>query len=255
MLALLAMSMTLPADHHEEAASPREYYTLVVYENDDVERGKKTRELIDTKIAPIVRSFDGVSKVGVFTEASEQPKNAEPTGNVYLLAACSDVRTATMLTDKLAASDEAQAAFRSVDWPLTDKAKVTYMIAFAGIPQIELPKQTAAGEDRVFEMRTYYSGDSDLARLKMEMFDEGEIDLMRDVNLQPVFYGSALVSADEDPHLVYLLSAGSVEEHKTNWQGFLDSPVWNEMKGNPRYKGTVSKIEQVFLVPTESSDI
>ena len=257
MLALLTLAM-LPADHHQadaDPATPREYYALVAYENDDVARGERVGELLSESIAPIVREFAGVRAVGLFAETDEQPKNASKTGTVYLLAACDNIRTATTLTDQLAGNEAPQQAFRSVDWPIMKNARVTYLIAFTSIPELELPPETAAGDDRVFEMRTYYSADADKARLKMEMFDEGETQLMRDVKLQPVFYGSALVAADEEPHLVYLLSAPSLEAHKQNWQGFLDSPGWAGMKNTPRYRGTVSKIEQVFLQPLPGSDI
>lgn len=257
MLTLLALAMTITADHHEndaKEAAGREYYALMVYEADAAD-GAAIAKTVDESVAVTLRQIDGVSRVGVFTETDEQPKGAEPTGNVYVIAACDDVRTAAGLVDRLGDRVAGRRTDAEGGFNAADPAKVTTMIAFASIPKLEISREKQAGADRVFEMRTYYSADADKARLKMEMFDEGETQLMRDVNLQPVFYGSALVGRGETPHLVYLLSAPSIDDHKTNWQGFLDSPVWDKMKRQPRYGGTVSKIEQVFLQPTPGSDI
>jgi hypothetical protein len=104
------------------------------------------------------------------------------------------------------------------------------------------------------ELRIYESRNEDLARRKVEMFNTGEIQLMQDVELGPVFFGESLGAADM-PNLVYMLSAENEEAHKEHWQGFLAHPDWARMKDLPRYADTVSKITSILLRPAEGSDI
>jgi hypothetical protein len=86
------------------------------------------------------------------------------------------------------------------------------------------------------------------------MFNAGEIDVMKEVGLSPVFYGQALVGRDL-PHLSYMLCSPDRETHKVNWQRFLDHPTWKRLVADPQYADTVSKITSRFLVPAAYSQI
>ena len=119
---------------------------------------------------------------------------------------------------------------------------------------MELPSYSTQNKPRLFELRTYESHHADAAWRKVEMFNKGEIDIMRDVKLAPVFYGEMLVGHDV-PNLTYMLSAPDMEAHKAHWKGFGGHPEWQRMKKIERYKGTVSKITKRYLSPTEYSQI
>ena len=256
MLALLALTL-MPVDHHEaDAADAREYYELRTYRVDDPSQQERALAFVNDTLAPALKRVDGVGPIGVFTEADEQPRGAKATGSVYVLIPAADATVLTGLNDTLAADEEfQQAAAPFYDEPLKNppyqRAESKLMRAFVGIPKLEKPEPV---DGRVFELRTYESHNAGKARLKVEMFNEGEIDVMKNVDLAPVFYGETLIGGDA-PNLAYLLSGPSLDAHKTNWQAFLDSPDWAAMKDLPRYRGTVSKITQVFLVPTEASEI
>ena len=86
------------------------------------------------------------------------------------------------------------------------------------------------------------------------MFDKGEIQIMRDVKLAPVFYGATLIGS-RVPNLTYMLSAPDMPAHEKHWDAFRNHPEWTRMKGLARYKGTVSKITNGFVVPTDYSQI
>lgn len=128
------------------------------------------------------------------------------------------------------------------------------MRAFAGMPKIELPPYCREKKPRLFEMRTYESYSEVKALKKVEMFNSGEIETMREVGLAPIFYGQALIGANL-PHLTYMLSAENDEAHKKHWDGFRDHPVWKKLKDDPQYADTVSKIANRFLVPKAYSQI
>ena len=122
------------------------------------------------------------------------------------------------------------------------------------MPVIEMPEQTAEGQPRVFELRIYESHTEEKAALKVDMFNSGEIQVMRDTHLGPVFFGEALIG-DDVPNLAYMLSAADRDAHKEHWKAFGDHPEWNRMKAMPKYKDTVSAITNLFLAPTAYSQI
>jgi hypothetical protein len=119
---------------------------------------------------------------------------------------------------------------------------------------MELPAYSRERKSRIFELRTYESHSEAKALKKIEMFNSGEIDVMREVGLAPVFYGQALIGRDL-PHLTYMLSAEDRSAHKKHWGGFGAHATWKKMKDDPQYADTVSKITSRFLVPTGYSQI
>ena len=63
-------------------------------------------------------------------------------------------------------------------------------------------------------LRIHESHNKDKARRKVAMFNDGEINIMREVKLAPVFYGETLISNDV-PNLTYMLSGADLETHQS----------------------------------------
>ncbi len=126
--------------------------------------------------------------------------------------------------------------------------------AFTGMPKIELPSYSQERKPRIFEARTYESYSETKALKKIEMFNAGEIEVMRDVGLGPIFYGQAL-SGSNLPHLTYMLSGETREAHKEHFGGFGKHPRWKKISTDPQYADTVSKITSKLLQPTTCSQI
>jgi hypothetical protein len=140
------------------------------------------------------------------------------------------------------------------DKPPFDRVDIWLLRAFAGMPKVELPDYSKQKRERMFELRTYESYSELKAARKVEMFDDGEIDIMRDTGLAPVFYGEALAGSNL-PHLTYMTSAENEEAHKKHWDAFVKHPKWDQMKNDPKYADTVSKITKWFLKPADYSQI
>jgi len=138
--------------------------------------------------------------------------------------------------------------------PAFDRVDSWVHIAFAGMPRLEVPALTRARKARVFELRIYESFSELKALKKVAMFNAGEIDVMKEVQLSPVYYGQALVGRDL-PQLSYLLCSPDRETHKANFERFLAHPTWKRLFADPQYADTVSKITSRFLVPTAYSQI
>jgi hypothetical protein len=140
------------------------------------------------------------------------------------------------------------------DDPVFTRIQSMFYKAFKGIPVIEMPSQTANNEPRIFELRIYESHTEEKAALKVDMFNSGEIQIMRDTELAPVFFGEALIGPNL-PNLTYMLSASNRDEHKAHWSKFGSHPEWERMKKMSKYKDTVSNITNFFLIPRDYSQI
>jgi hypothetical protein len=141
------------------------------------------------------------------------------------------------------------------DNPAFERIDSWLLLAFAGQPQLHVPSfSTEKNPNRVFEMRDYESHSESKALGKMAMFNAGEIELMQDLGMNPVFFGQALAGPNL-PHLRYMTSGPNLAAHLKNWTKFGPDPRWQAMKDLPQYADTVSKNTARFLTPKAYSQI
>tara|TARA_B110000305_G_scaffold90349_1_gene101894 strand:+ start:1041 stop:1892 length:852 start_codon:yes stop_codon:yes gene_type:complete len=127
--------------------------------------------------------------------------------------------------------------------------------AFASMPMMEQPEFSRRRvPSRVFEMRDYESHSEAKALVKMAMFNEGETQLMRDLGMNPMFFGQALAGPNL-PHLRYITCGPDLETHLKTWQTFGPSEGWQKMKSNPKYADSTSRNTARFLTPKAYSEI
>jgi len=246
----------------QKPAGNQEYYELRAYRL----KSGSTHELLDAyleKAAIPALNKLGAKPVGVFTqmERTGAPAGSElrDTSIVFVLIPYPSLEAFAAGTARLNADAEVQKA--GAEYLQTQKSASGFdridswlLLAFSGMPKLEQPEYSRNKTTRMFEMRTYESYSELKALKKVEMFNAGEIDTMREVGLGPIFFGQALTGSGL-PHLTYMLSAESEDAHKQHWGGFGKSPVWNKLKNDPQYADTVSKIVNRFLVPTAYSQI
>lgn len=237
-----------------QGASP-EYYELRLY---SFKPGAPTARLDDFLREAAIPAWNriGSNPIGAFTpgEAGESP-------SLYVLIPHPSLEALASASAKLRADAEFQKAGASyLGLPSADPAWARFesslMRAFAGMPRIELPPMSVPKAPRVFELRTYESHSEQAAEKKIEMFNRGEIDIMRRVGLGPVFYGQMLIGT-RLPNLTYLLSAQDMAAHKAHWNAFGGDAAWKQISAIPEYANSkiVSKITNVFLSPTAYSQI
>jgi hypothetical protein len=140
------------------------------------------------------------------------------------------------------------------DNPAFERIDSWLLLAFSGMPRLEVPELTREKKQRVFEMRTYESYSEVKALKKVQMFNSGEIEVMKEVKLSPVFYGQALIGRDL-PHLTYMLCGENKDLHKKHFGDFGKHPTWDKLKNDPEYADTVSKIISRYLEPVSYSQI
>jgi hypothetical protein len=245
---------TLPASAAESVnVKDREFYELRAYRLKSDSSHALLDNYLEKAAIPALNRL-GVKHVGAFNEM--EPKDG-PT--VWVLIPYSSLDTFSTAGARLNADAEYQKAGEKYlqtakAEPGFERIDSWFLLAFTGMPKIELPALTQEKKARVFELRTYESFSEVKALKKVEMFNSGEIQVMREVGLAPVFYGQALIGKDL-PHLTYMLCGENRDAHKKHFGDFGKHPVWNKMKNDPQYADTVSKITSRFLEPTGYSQI
>ena len=237
----------------DQKAAGREYYEWRAYRL----KPGADHALLDTyleKAAIPALNRLGSKPIGVFTEI--EPKEET---SVFVLIPFASLDALMVSTARLnndaeylkAGAEYLQASKKS---PAFARIDSWLLQAFSGIPKIELPAYSRDRKPRIFEVRIYESHSEVKAQKKVDMFNDGELQIMRDVGLGPIFYGQALVGSNL-PHLIYMLSAETREQHKEHFSAFGKDPRWKKMAADPQYADTVSKISNKFLQPTAYSQI
>lgn len=238
----------------QETTKPgREFYELRLYH---LRRGPKVKLFDDFFREAGIPALNrlGLRPIGVFN-IMIGPEN--PT--VYVLIPYPSLESVATTRERLHADTEYQkhgADFLNA--PSTDPAYVriesSLMVAFQGMPKLEVPHATAENGRRVFELRRYESHSRRAHLKKVDMFNNGEIAIFRRTGLRPVFFGSTLIGA-KLPNLTYMLTFAGMEEREKNWAVFQADPEWKKMSTAPEYTDIVSSISNVLLSPTPYSQI
>jgi hypothetical protein len=234
------------------ANAASEYYELRQYHLRVTMRQRFSDHFKDEAVPAYNRA--GISPIGVFT-VGFGPDN--PT--FWVLLPHKTIQSVAELDSKLQADAQYKAA-PFLRLPSTDPGYVRIdsqlMVAFDGIPALEKPSGALAGPSRVFELRTYESHNKAAHRKKVEMFNQGEIDIFRRTGLQPVFFGSNIIGT-RLPSLTYLLVFEDMAAREKNWPQFVNHPDWKKLVATPGYADAeiVSNTHSYILRPTAYSQI
>ncbi len=247
----------------------REYYELRCYhlKADKRLKASATRAPLDAYLEKALLpalTKRGLKDIGVFTElevnkpaGTSTPMTDSP---VWVLTPYASLEAFASVSAELHRDATLQKA--GADYLQVRKASPAFeridswlLLAFAGFPQHQVPAHSKnKTATRIFEMRDYESHSELKALNKMDMFDEGEIEVMKDLGMSPVFFGQALTGPNL-PHLRYITSAPDLATHLANWKKFGPDPRWVKMKDLPKYAENTSKNTARFLVPTAYSQI
>ncbi|MFW6171870.1 MAG: NIPSNAP family protein [Planctomycetota bacterium] len=234
----------------------REFYELRLYQIPNAEMHQVVDDYLRHALVPALGRM-GIQRIGVFAPIAQEDQDQNH--SIFVLIPDKSLEMVVRQRDLLVADEEYLAAAETYyaqpeKQPAYRRINSRLLRAFVGMPVMELPPETDQDQPRIFELRIYESHNEDAARRKVEMFNQGEIQLMRDVGLGPVMYGETLIG-DNVPNLTYMLSASDMEAHQAHWKAFIDHPEWKRMKQIERYQGTVSNITKYYLKPTEYSQM
>jgi hypothetical protein len=235
------------------AGQTQEYYEWRLYRLQSAANLPLLHSYLETAAIP-AKNRIGIKLIGVFTE--KEPKESPllfvltpyPTLDAFMTT------SARMKAD--AAYQQAGAEYLQVprSSPAFERIDTWLLRAFSGMPAMEIPAYSRDRKPRLFEVRTYEAYSTAKSSKKIDMFNQGEIAIMRRVGLAPVFFGQAIVGSNL-PHLTYMTSAENEEAHKQHWDAFRADAEWVKMRTDPQYADTVSKNTPWILVPTPYSQI
>ena len=244
-------SIAYAKDHH--GYKSEEYYEWRAYKTVSADKKKAVSHYLDKALIPALSRM-GIDRIGVFTHKHDPNDHT-----LYMLIPYKSLDDFAGVNPALAADIKYQAD-AEVHFSAPGKQPAFTRIesklhkAFAGMPVLQIPPQSAKKETRILELRVYQGHTEQISALKIEQFNEGEIFVMKDVGLNPVFYGELLIGHD-GPNMMYMTSASSEEASQACWAKFKVHPEWARLRSIEKYKGTVSSKTKDILVPTQYSQI
>jgi len=253
---LAGLPATLTLSSAEEAASPgREFYELRRYQFRRGPMFKRFENYLTRAALPAMDRM-GIGPIGVFT-----PMGGPDTPAAYVLIPFESLAEFASVGQRLQADTEyLQAGAEYINAPADDPPYVRFesslLVAFNGVPKLELPAQKTSGRPRLFELRTYESHSKKAHKKKVEMFNEGELGIFRRAGLAPVFFGETLIGPKQ-PNLTYMLVFDDMAAHDRCWAAFGSDPEWRKLSTTPGYTDAeiVTNISNVFLRPLACSQI
>lgn len=254
LASVATMSSSLAVTAAEsESQSAREFYELRLYH---LRQGPMLKRFDDfyRDVALPAWNRAGVNPVGVFDLAIGPDAPTK-----YVLLPFKSLAAMATAREKFEADPEVlKADFTNV--PPTDPAYIrresSLLLAFTGLPKLEVPAQVAGKKPRLFELRTYEAHSRKANQKKVEMFNVGEIAIFRRARLQPVFFGETLVGP-KLPNLTYMLVFDDLAARDKNWATFAADPEWKKLSTTPGYTNAeiLTNITNVLLKPTAYSQI
>jgi hypothetical protein len=232
-------------------ADQPQYYEIRIYTTSSDEQRQRVNDYWQKAAIPAYNRM-GIRPIGVFTEQDDSATN-----KIYVLIPCDSLEIFGSIPAKLAADGDYQkAAAEFLGSTKTnaayDRFETSLLVAFDGMKHLTVPP--ADKRPNVFELRTYMSPSESKGLNKIRMFESGEITVMKEIGLAPIFYGRALASPHM-PCLMYMTCGESVDEHKKHWQAFGSSPVWKQLQADPQYKDNMIGMIRVILKRTPASQI
>ena len=230
-------------------ADKPQYFELRVYTTQTDEQRQRVNDYWQNAAVPAYNR-QGIKPVGVFTEME-----ASATNKVYVLIPCDSAEIFAAIPAKLAADADYQKAAAEFltapkSNPAYDRIESSFLVAFDGMKHLAVPEKKA----NVFELRTYMSPSEGKGLNKIQMFESGEITVMKEVGLAPVFYGRTLVGPHM-PCLTYMTCGENMDEHKKHWSAFGAAPVWKQLLADPQYTDNMIGMIRVILKRTGASQI
>ena len=257
----LLLTIAQPQAHGQE----RQWYSVSVYHLNSNESAELFDKTFAEAIVPGMKR-QGIHPVGVFEPVNLAKDNKEEDNNSakptlpkrYVSYPLTSPAQLATITDSLGNDQDFLEKAKtylnvSKDDAVYSRVETSLLHAFEGMPQLAVSK-TDGDDRRLFELRVYESHSEMKGKLKVEMFNKGEIELFKEVGLDAVFFGEA-VAGPSLPNLTYMLVYKDEAHRKEVWGNFLSSPTWDEMKSNPRYNGTVSNIISQHMKPLSYSGI
>jgi len=247
VVTLAAFTVSFRADAEDDSAP--QYYELRVYTTKSAAQQGRINDYWQQAAVPAYNRL-GCQPVGVFTELKDSETN-----NIYVFIPHASASAFAAAPAQLAADAAFQkAGAEFLNAPKTNAAyegfQTSLLVAFDGMQRLNLPPPDK--KPNVFELRTYVSSSEAKGLNKIKMFESGEISVMKEVGLAPIFYGRTL-TGPVMPSLVYMTCGEDLDAHKKHWSAFGAAPVWKQLQADPQFKDNMTTAIKAILKRTAAS--
>ena len=235
-------------------APEREFIQLRIYHFNNKTQQERVEKFLKDALLPALHRL-GINRTGVM-----RTMDADTTGlKVYVLIPFKSMDQLLLLPEQLqndkqyavAGDDYLNSKFDNV--PYT-RFETVIMKAFASYPVLMVPKLTTPKSERVYELRSYESPNEERHISKVKMFNDGEIDIFKSIDANPVFWGD-VIAGSHMPNLMYLTTYANKTAREDHWKVFKANSKWKELSAMPEYQKNVSHSDILFLQPTDYSDL
>lgn len=245
----ISCSSTLGADVNRELYEVRSY---LLGENGDP---ATIDQYLKTALLPALKRQQ-IGPIGVFTNA---PQDESGVHQIVLVIPYADAAAMLGVESKLAKDAEYQQAAKSYlalgpQNPPYQRIRSELLTAMDCWPQVKVPDGSLDNAQRVYELRLYESPTEHIGALKVEMFNAGEVPIFLDAGIQPIFIGSAIVGP-QTPSLTYLTMYPDEAARGAAWNKFREHADWKVLSAQPKYQGTVNRIDKYVLIAKPYSEM
>lgn len=249
LLSMVISSSSLSADQSQQYYEVRSY---ILGDNGDA---AAIDQYLSQALLPAL-ARQNVGPIGVFTNSENDQTGVAKIVVVIPYTSADQIASikAKVEADPQYQTDAAAYLDRDPDNPPYQRIQSELLVSMDCLPQLKVPAGTLENENRVYELRVYESANERLGKLKVDMFNSGEVPIFLDCGIQPIFIGQALVGP-QTPNLTYLTTYADEEARNAAWKAFRVHPDWLVLKEVAKYKGTVSRIDRFVLVPKSYSQM
>lgn len=256
---IAAGTFAVPAMARSSKKQNRQFIELRIYHFASPEKQQAFEQFLQTAAVPAFNRA-GARPVGVFKLFSKDNPDLKleaDSTDLYVLLPHSSADSLTDFSTHLGEDKVFQNAGEAIiHAPKSDPAYVRYesslIWSFPLFPQLKVPTQE---QNRIVQLRIYESHNSERARKKIEMFNQGgELTIFARTGMTGVFFGQTLIGS-KLPSLTYMLSFPSEDEQKKAWDTFRNDPDWKRLSKADEYKDAVSNVTNVILRPAAGSQI
>ena len=116
-------------------------------------------------------------------------------------------------------------------------------------------KVTPVAGKTVFEWRKYDSANIEAGTRKVQMFNQGEIDIFLECGVNPFCFGQIIAGKDM-PGLIYVTHYDDMADRTASWDKFNRHPEWQRMRSAAEWaNATIPNNRIVLLTPLPYSPI
>jgi len=239
------------------APPKKEFYEIKIYHVTNADQESRVDKFLKDAYLPALHRM-GIKNVGVFKPVAADTASAGKL--VYVLTPLKSLDQLLTLPKQLdkdagyltAGKDYIDAEYKN---PPYSRFESIILQAFDQMPVHAKSKLDGPKSERIYELRSYEGHTEKIYRNKVKMFNVGgEVPLFDRLGFNAIFYGE-VIAGSKMPNLMYMTTFANKADRDAHWKAFSDDAEWNKLKVNPEYQNNVSKNVQLFLYPTEYSDI